>query len=146
MEQNWKEFYEMMKTRPKCSVPGCTEYAQNMGNKNGKARWRKNPDDSTHTSYICNSHHVSRLSSNKIYKLYKKNYCENIDGRLGFKCPVKFTKKIRDAMYYHVDHIDGNPSNSDPENLQTLCPICNQIKTRLNKDSQSPGRIKLGIR
>ena len=33
-----------------------------------------------------------------------------------------------------IDHIDGNPSNNDPLNLQTLCANCHRLKTKLNKD------------
>jgi 5-methylcytosine-specific restriction endonuclease McrA len=28
-----------------------------------------------------------------------------------------------------VDHIDGNHSNNDPANLQTLCKNCHSLKT-----------------
>jgi 5-methylcytosine-specific restriction endonuclease McrA len=33
-----------------------------------------------------------------------------------------------------VDHIDGNGSNNNPENLQTLCANCHRLKTTLNED------------
>lgn len=33
-----------------------------------------------------------------------------------------------------VDHIDGNRSNNNPDNLQTLCNPCHNIKTTENKD------------
>jgi 5-methylcytosine-specific restriction endonuclease McrA len=33
-----------------------------------------------------------------------------------------------------VDHIDGNRSNNDPSNLQTLCKPCHNKKTKENKD------------
>jgi hypothetical protein len=47
-----------------------------------------------------------------------------------------------DAML-QVDHIDGNPSNNDIYNLQTLCACCHVYKTIINKDYQSPGRKSL---
>lgn len=34
-----------------------------------------------------------------------------------------------------VDHIDGNRSNNNPDNLQTLCNKCHIIKTKENKDN-----------
>lgn len=34
-----------------------------------------------------------------------------------------------------VDHIDGNHSNDDISNLQTLCANCHRIKTYRNKDN-----------
>jgi 5-methylcytosine-specific restriction protein A len=33
-----------------------------------------------------------------------------------------------------IDHIDGNHSNEDPGNLQTLCANCHRFKTYINKD------------
>jgi 5-methylcytosine-specific restriction endonuclease McrA len=33
-----------------------------------------------------------------------------------------------------VDHKDGNKSNNDPSNLQTLCANCHRLKTYQNRD------------
>ena len=33
-----------------------------------------------------------------------------------------------------VDHIDGNRSNNDKSNLQTLCANCHRLKTQLSND------------
>ena len=33
-----------------------------------------------------------------------------------------------------VDHKDGDRSNNDPNNLQTLCANCHRLKTFLSKD------------
>ena len=33
-----------------------------------------------------------------------------------------------------LDHIDGDHSNNEPENLQTLCANCHRLKTYNNKD------------
>lgn len=33
-----------------------------------------------------------------------------------------------------VDHIDGNKLNNDPDNFQTLCANCHNLKSYLNKD------------
>ena len=33
-----------------------------------------------------------------------------------------------------IDHIDGEPSNNNPENIQTLCFKCHIRKTIINKD------------
>jgi len=88
------------------------------------------------------------------YRKYRKDYCENIDGRLGFKCttttpPQELIEKVIDSGYYEghlqVDHIDGVPSNNDPDNLQTLCACCHNFKTAMNKDYLSPGRKGLGL-
>lgn len=52
----------------------------------------------------------------------KKGYCE--------KClTVPEDKKLLD-----VDHIDGDRSNNDSSNLQTLCKPCHKVKTKENRD------------
>lgn len=33
-----------------------------------------------------------------------------------------------------VDHIDGDKTNNDPSNYQTLCANCHRLKTHLNGD------------
>jgi len=37
-------------------------------------------------------------------------------------------------MQLDIDHIDGDHTNEDPSNLQTLCANCHRYKTYLNKD------------
>ena len=61
----------------------------------------------------------------------KKDYCENIDGRLGYKC----TATIIDKCQIDMDHIDGDRFNNVPENVQTLCKNCHAIKTRTSGDN-----------
>jgi 5-methylcytosine-specific restriction endonuclease McrA len=39
-----------------------------------------------------------------------------------------------DPVQLDVDHIDRNPSNNNPDNLQTLCANCHRLKTKKNKD------------
>ena len=58
----------------------------------------------------------------KHYREYKKTYCEYC----GF---VAVDKRQLD-----VDHIDGNHSNNNENNLQTLCANCHRLKTKLNRD------------
>lgn len=86
---------------------------------------------------------------NHPYANYRKDCCENQDGRLGFECTFKPPSKEQlKAMglsedfktYLQVDHIDGNPYNNDPENLQTLCGNCHVYKTAKNGDRETPGR------
>jgi hypothetical protein len=75
------------------------------------------------------------------YRRHKKEHCENRDGRLGFVCTSTITHKCM----LHGDHIDGNPSNNDESNIQTLCLCCHAFKTITHKDYLTPGRKTLGV-
>ena len=61
------------------------------------------------------------------YIKHKKDHCE----KCGFipKHPCQLD----------VDHIDGNHSNNDITNLQTLCANCHRLKTYLNEDWKDKG-------
>tara|TARA_B100000131_G_C18027437_1_gene577002 strand:- start:147 stop:707 length:561 start_codon:yes stop_codon:yes gene_type:complete len=83
------------------------------------------------------------------YLKFRKGYCENIDGRLGFNCtftpptPKQLSDRGVDEDFkgwLEVDHIDGNHLNNDPKNLQTLCSCCHSVKTSQYKDYRTPGR------
>lgn len=39
-----------------------------------------------------------------------------------------------DMVQLDVDHIDGDRSNNDPSNLQTLCANCHRLKTKQHMD------------
>lgn len=91
-------------------------------------------------------------NQNHPYLKYRKNYCENIDGRLGYKCnfvPPTEQELIDMGLepsfmgWLQVDHIDGNPDHNDPDNLQTLCACCHNIKTYTNKDYSTIGRATI---
>jgi len=75
------------------------------------------------------------------YKKHRKTYCENNDSRLGFPC----TTTIHWDGMLDVDHINGDPSDNRPINLQTLCKCCHSYKTSKYKDYMTPGRKVLGI-
>lgn len=57
----------------------------------------------------------------------KKAFCE--------KCGAR-PESSRDL---HADHIDMDPSNNSPSNVQTLCVRCHVLKTNLEK------KIKRGL-
>lgn len=64
----------------------------------------------------------------------KKDYCENIDGRLGFTC----TATIMSGCQLDLDHIDGEHFHNTADNIQTLCKNCHSYKTKINGDSKTP--------
>jgi hypothetical protein len=88
-------------------------------------------------------------NSSHPYLKYRKDYCENVDGRLGFVCTFTApTAKQLEATglestylgWLQVDHKDGNHTNNNPINLQTLCACCHNVKTYQNGDNATPGR------
>lgn len=122
--------------RPRCIVYGCDKPGQHTGRYrlDGTPTFRK----------TCTKHHnINYGMKGWDYKINRKEYCENVDGRLGFVC----TTTIIDPFWQlDVDHIDGDPSNNDANNHQTLCKCCHAIKTRDERDYMTPGRKTLGIK
>jgi hypothetical protein len=122
--------------RPRCTVDDCDKPGQHTGNyrKDGTPIFRN----------TCRKHHsINYKIGNWVYKVNRKTYCENTDGRLGFICT---TTILDHAWQLDVDHIDGDPSNNDISNHQTLCKCCHAIKTRDERDYLTPGRKSFGIK
>lgn len=80
--------------------------------------------------------HTDFKNSKHPYLKHRKDYCENVDGRLGFIC----TTNIFDPCMLDVDHISGNSDNNRKNNLQTLCKCCHAYKTLKYEDYKTPGR------
>jgi 5-methylcytosine-specific restriction endonuclease McrA len=125
--------------RPICEVDGCNNECQLINKrKDGSPIWRK----------LCSAHHHEKCAGNKgvtvtewsnsfhPYRKHRKGYCENRDGRLGFECNYE----IRFSGQLQVDHMDGNPYNDNPDNLQTLCANCHIFKTFQFGDNMTAGR------
>ena len=70
----------------------------------------------------CSTHHKAFYGMRAVHILYKKDSCE----LCGF---VPINKCQLD-----VDHINGDNSNNEQGNLQTLCANCHRLKTYLNSD------------
>lgn len=123
---------------PTCEVPGCNKIAQNTGNgRRRKASWVREMYGVEH-GYVCQKHHsINYAMGGWEYKIHRKDYCENIDGRLSFTC----TSTIVDPEWQlDADHINGNPKDNGAENIQTLCKCCHPMKTKMNGDYATPGR------
>ena len=56
------------------------------------------------------------------YRKHKKDHCE----QCGFVA--------LHTVQLDVDHIDGDRTNNNPNNLQTLCANCHRLKTHTNED------------
>ena len=124
-----KRVYDSSKL-PTCMNYGC----------NNTVHWQnKNNDRSFIIRHECQKCHKGGSNRPGI-KQFKKDYCENIDGRLGFICD----STIQHPCQLDVDHKDGNRWNNIPENGQTLCKNCHCLKTKMNGDhSKNSQKIPL---
>lgn len=131
-------------SHPKCKTVGCTNHKTviNWHWTSGAPIYRP----------VCGICHVARIAtkngfekyshftnSKHPYRKHRKTYCENQDGRLGYKCRFK----IRIDAQLETDHINGDPTDNRPQNLQTLCANCHKYKTHASKDYATPGRKTL---
>tara|TARA_B100000131_G_C18003541_1_gene567485 strand:- start:463 stop:1017 length:555 start_codon:yes stop_codon:yes gene_type:complete len=80
---------------------------------------------------------MTSLSGYGLHKLFHPE-CEN-DGTLGIGPAC--TSTIIDKGQLQVDHKDGNHSNNEKDNLQTLCGNCHYLKTQKNKDWENKTEV-----
>ena len=135
--------------RPKCEVAGCTRSAMLVNTIDGVPKFRRRLD----TGHVCGYHHKALTAASKgqtatdwtnsfhPYRQHRLTYCENRDGRLGYVCDCT----IKISAQLQVDHINGDPTDNRPENLQTLCSNCHIFKTHAYKDYATPGRKALKV-
>ena len=82
---------------------------------------------------------TARKNNNTILgvTIHKKNYCENIDGHLGFSCPVDPESWPNHQESLDLDHLDGNHMNNTPNNIKTYCKLCHNRKSKETGDWHS---------
>lgn len=115
-----------------CSEPGCNKVGQHTG--------KYRVDGTIIRRAKCAKHHSMQYRmSGWEYKIHRKDYCENKDGRLGYTC----TATIVWEGQLTVDHINGVHTDNREENLQTLCANCHNYKTYVNQDWLDKTEIKL---
>jgi hypothetical protein len=120
---------EVLNPAPKCSQEGCDKPADNAGN----GRYHK----------LCTSHHHEKYNMKGWnYKKFRKDYCENVDGRLGFVCTSTI---IEPTWQLDADHRDGDHHNNNIENIQTLCKCCHAYKTHFFGENISPSKRKKNV-
>jgi hypothetical protein len=107
---------------PNCINGGCTKSV-------AIRHWSAQGDPSLKSE--CSRCSTARITNKKLdgITFHKKNYCENKDSILGFKCPMdpaRYSEFPTDI--YHMDHVDGNHNNNVATNVKTFCAICHTRK------------------
>jgi len=105
--------------KPVCAYPCCNNLVHTVNKKRKKLRT------------VCGVHHTTKKHLVDAWKLSKQ--CANAKGDItGTPCLV--TDKFTNPSHLDIDHIDGNPFNNDPNNLQILCKLCHTDKTMRRRD------------
>lgn len=136
--------------RPTCNVRGCKMMAMALKNYNMVG-------PSHYFAKICDYHKREKTAKKKGMttkeymaslhptRKFKKDYCENRDGRLKLINPstgkiYKCTNTILDVNYHlEADHIRGNHNKkATADTIQTLCVMCHKSKTYKNGDNVTP--------
>ena len=113
---------------PNCINHGCGQPATYSGkDTRGNKRWRVHCGHCQKASYG-ETQHKSGVTP------WKTGKCSNIDGHLGFPCPIDYEKAPWAVGQTEVDHKDGNHKNNDHANLDELCPCCHKEKSKRNDD------------
>ena len=116
--------------RPSCVNIGCDRKVHISGySSTGRPRYRP----------VCAMCHKAHSCARPGVIGVKKDYCENVDGRLGFEC----TATIVHYRQLDMDHIDGNHYNNVAENIQSLCKNCHSMKSYFEKDHLNQKRYDL---
>ena len=107
--------------RPKCINDGCSNPVGYTSTSNSGMRILRT---------VCTTCHRKKDIAAPGVKIFKKSYCENNNGMLGFPC----TSTIHYSGVLELDHIDGNHYHNLQHNVQTLCKICHSYKGYLEKN------------
>ena len=110
-----------------CCEENCNRLGQHMG--------KRRKDGSVIRRARCAKHHSLRYGlKGWDYKQYRKDYCENRDGRLGFTCTSTI---INPEWQLDADHINGDHDSHKylgAAAIQTLCKCCHAYKTLIEQD------------
>ena len=122
-----KDFFAAGHTIPECVNIGCNTDVRVVN----WATWTFGTECGTCATYR------RKGEDRKGIVRHKKDHCENHDGHLGFTCPVPRDKWDVHRSSLQLDHKDGNHWNNNPENVETLCPLCHDKKGEQNGDFNS---------
>jgi RecJ-like exonuclease len=77
------------------------------------------------------------------FKIWKSG-CRSCEVK-GRKQRKDYCEKCGGTENLHIDHKDGNRSNNELSNLQTLCKDCHHIKSLENDDLRRKSETMLGM-
>ena len=124
-----EKFYLEGHTLPTCVNIGCTRTVMVRDWKN----WSIKSECGT-----CNKARLTGVMGKAMagITIHKKQYCENVDGRLGWTCPVSMAVWMTGMWSGTLDleHKDGDHYNNVPENVDTNCKMCHHKKSELAGD------------
>ena len=124
-------------TAPNCINHGCGQPATYSGkDTKGNKKWRVHCGNCQKASYGATQHKLGVTP-------WKIGKCSNIDGHLGFPCPIDYEKAPWASGQTEVDHKDGDHNNNDHANLDELCPCCHKEKSKRNDDHKGHRYHKL---
>lgn len=121
------------KTIPECVNIGCTREREVRDVKEGgRISWHN-------MCSRCKRQHEAGDPLDDGITNIRKNVCDNSDGNVragpkreviqpGWDCPIAHEE--HESYQFIVDHIDGDNTNSDPENIQILCRFCDAEKSK----------------
>jgi hypothetical protein len=105
----------------KCSIPNCDKGVGYHRTKNSRLfegisiRWKT----------VCEKHRRPGIGKQFTDNWKMLQGCENRTGKYGVPC----TSIITDPSQLEINHIDGNNTNRDPDNIEVLCSNCHRIAT-----------------
>jgi len=105
----------------KCSFPNCS-------NTVGQHNTTKNIN-----KQVCSAHRTHRKGEVDKWKMNQG--CANHNGHYGFPCVCD---TILDPATLDINHVDGNNSNRDPNNVEVLCKMCHTLVTIRNGHHLQP--------
>lgn len=68
---------------------------------------------------VCAKHRTNKKHEIDEWKI--KSGCANKTGKYGFPCPCSY---YPDPATLDINHVDGDNSNRDPDNIEVLCKMC----------------------
>lgn len=118
----------------------------------GKNFIHSHSSEGKYCSNTCNGIHKSKLhKENWINGTLTKHIDRDTIRRYlsedrGYKCEVCGISDWQDKkITLHVDHTNGDPSNSSPENVRLICPNCHSQTPFLGQANKGRGRKSLGL-